>query len=64
VGSGDRVNCFNAVLQASYEIRENIYFDLTFQQRNYSRASVAGNTSNTLITAGIRMNIARREYDF
>ena len=64
VGSGDRVNCFNAVLQASYEIRENIYFDLTFQQRNYSRASVAGNTSNTLITAGIRMNITRREYDF
>ena len=64
VGSGMKANCFNALVQVSYEIKENIYFDLSLQQRNYKIASLNSNTSNTLISAGIRMNMAKREYDF
>lgn len=64
VGSGVKANCFNALLQVSYEIRENIYFDLSLQQRKYKIKSLGTNTSNTLISAGIRLNMAKREYDF
>ena len=64
VGSGAKANCFNALLQVSYEIRENIYFDVSLQQRNYKINSLGSSTSNTLISAGIRLNVFKREYDF
>jgi hypothetical protein len=64
VGGGIKGICFNALLQLSYEVKENIYFDLSLQQRNYKINSLGSSTSNTLISAGIRLNMAKREYDF
>jgi len=62
VGSGIKANCLIALLQLSYEVKENIYFDLCLQQRSYKISSMQ--TNSTLFSAGVRMNIARREYDY
>lgn len=64
VGSGLKGQCLNALLQLSYEWKENLYLDLSLQHRTYKIAQLNSNTSNTLITAGIRWNIAKRVYDF
>ena len=64
IGSGNKATCLNAVLNVSYELRENIFLDASFQQRNYKLANAASSTNTTLISAGIRMNIMKRQYDF
>jgi hypothetical protein len=64
VGSGTKANCLNALVQLSYEVKENLYIDLSLQQRTYKINSMNVNTSNTLITAGIRWNMFKRVYDF
>ncbi|MEO6549840.1 MAG: capsule assembly Wzi family protein [Ferruginibacter sp.] len=62
LGSGRKAKCFNGQAQISYEVRENLYFDLTAQQRNFK---VEGSSQNTtLVTAGIRLNILKRDYDY
>ena len=63
VGTGNKATCLNATLNVSYELRENIYLDATFQQRNYKLAN-AGSSNATMITAGIRLNMSKRAYDF
>lgn len=64
VGGGMKATCLNALLQLSYELKENLYIDLSLQQRSYKVPLLNSNTSNTLITAGIRLNMAKRVYDF
>jgi hypothetical protein len=64
VGGGVKATCLNALLQVSYELRENLYIDLSLQQRSYKAPLINVNTSNTLITAGIRLNMFKRVYDF
>ncbi len=64
VGAGAKATCFNAYLQASYEFRENLFFDLSFQQRNYKIANVTGESKSTFVTAGIRLNMAKKTYDY
>ncbi len=64
VGSGVKATCLNALLQVSYELKENLYIDLSLQQRTYKAPLINVNTSNTLITAGIRLNMFKRVYDF
>ena len=64
IGGGRKATCFNGTLQLSYEVRENLYFELTAQQRNYKIENVATQNNSTMVTAGIRFNIAKREYDF
>lgn len=64
VGGGVKANCFNALLQVSYELRENLYIDLSLQSRTYKAPLINVNTSNTLFTAGIRLNMWKRVYDF
>jgi hypothetical protein len=63
VGSGNKATCFNAILNVSYEFRENLFFELNIQRRMYEEAE--GRRLNTnMINAGIRLNMFRREYDF
>ncbi len=65
IGGGQKATCLNALLQASYELRENLYFDLSYQHRTFKVANAAAqNTTMSLITAGVRLNIAKRQYDF
>ena len=64
VGSGSKATAFNGTFQVSYELRENIFIDATMQHRNYSIANVPGQSNTTLLTAGIRINMYKRDYDF
>ena len=65
VGGGRKATCLNALMQLSYEVRENLYFEISYQHRSFKIANLpAQNTTSNLITAGIRFNIARRDYDF
>ena len=64
VGGGMKATCLNALLQVSYEVKENLYFDLSLQQRSYKVPLLNTNTSNTLITFGVRWNMFKRVYDF
>ena len=64
VGSGSKATAFNGTFQVSYELRENIFIDATMQHRNYSIANVPGQSNTTLLTAGIRINMYKRNYDF
>ncbi len=64
IGGGQKITCINALVQVSYEFRENLYFDLSYQYRSYKVANYPTQSTNTsLITAGLRLNIAKREYD-
>ena len=64
IGGGRKATCFNGMFQLSYEVRENLYLDLSAQQRNYAIENSGIKTNSTLITAGIRLNIMKREYDY
>jgi hypothetical protein len=65
VGSGMLANCVNASVTASYEIKENVFFDLSLMYRKYKVTednTLSNNT--TLLTLGLRVNMFRRDYNY
>jgi hypothetical protein len=65
IGSGNKAKCVNATFVASYELKENLFIEGTALYRKYTTtlaSSLAGNTS--MLSIGLRWNIARREYDY
>jgi hypothetical protein len=64
IGSGNKATCLNSILQVSYEWKENLYLDLSLQYRDYKTANGIGQSNTTMISAGIRLNMFRRDYDF
>ncbi len=64
VGNGAKATSFNGTLQISYEVRNNLFLDLALQSRQYKIANQTGQSSTTLVTAGIRLNMFKRQYDF
>ena len=63
VGSGDKATCNLFSLGASYEVKENIFFDVTVMRRSYSVVS-SGNKSSNIFSFGVRWNLPKREFDF
>lgn len=64
VGSGAKATCFNGTLLVSYELRQNLFLDGSLQHRRYEISNVAAQNNSTLVTAGIRLNMFKRNYDF
>ncbi len=64
VAGGRKATCLNGFLQVSYEWKENLFFDVSLLYRNYKIQNVAGQSNTTLVTAGIRLNMFKRNYDF
>ncbi len=64
VGSGAKAKCFNGTLLISYELKNNVFLDASLQQRTYKIAGLSGQSSTTLVTAGVRVNMFKRQYDF
>jgi Capsule assembly protein Wzi len=64
LGNGRKVNCLNGLLQVSYELRENLFFDISMLYRNYKFVNEPGESNTTLVTAGIRLNMFKRDYNF
>lgn len=64
IGSGNKATCINTMLDISYEWKQNLFFDLSFQYRSFRSKQVPVNYSSTLISAGVRLNMFKRNYDF
>ena len=64
VAGGRKATCFNGLLQVSYELRENLFFDVSMLHRNYEIAGFSGKSNTTIVTAGVRLNMFKRNYDF
>ncbi len=64
IGGGTKATCLNAFLQVSYEFRQNLFFDISAQYRSYKLANVAAKSNTTLVNAGVRLNMFKRDYDY
>ena len=64
VGSGAKATCFNGNLLVSYELKQNLFLDASLLHRTYSIAGFTGQSNTTLVTAGIRLNMFKRNYDY
>jgi hypothetical protein len=64
VGSGDETKVLMLTLQLSYELAENLFIDLHVNRR--SSTSLLGGTAPeaTIVSGGVRWNMARREFVF
>jgi len=59
IGDGRTVQCVNAALTVSYELKENLFIDGNMLFRKYTSSR---NTS--VFNIGIRWNAAKRDYNF
>jgi len=64
VGAGDKLQVLNGYLNVGYEIRQNVFLEAAVLYRKSKRLSMPASISNTMFTAGIRINMARRVYDY
>ncbi len=64
VAGGRKATSFNGLLQVSYELKENLFFDVSLLHRNYEIAGFSGKSNTTIVTAGVRLNMFKRNYDF
>jgi hypothetical protein len=64
VGGGAKATCFNGNMLISYELKQNLFLDASLQHRTYKIDGQSGNSNTTLVTAGIRLNMFKRVYDF
>ena len=65
IPSGVAARGINAQLLVSYEPKENIFLDLSLLIRRWKASELPSVNRNTsVVTAGLRMNMFRREYDY
>ncbi|MCD6062373.1 MAG: hypothetical protein K0R82_284 [Flavipsychrobacter sp.] len=60
--SGIKTKCALVSLNASYELKENLFIDLGASHRKFS--GTAATTSATYVQAGVRLNFIKRDYNF
>ncbi len=63
VGGGEKLTVVNAMLDVSYEFRENLFFEFSVQKRAFKTGD-SPSQSSTMFSGGIRLNLAKRSYDF
>ncbi len=65
IGSGWKTNVLYASLLASYELKENLFIELSALIRRQKATTTPLATANTsVITFGVRWNMQRREFDY
>lgn len=65
IPSGVSATGINAQLLVSYEPKENVFLDVSLLVRRWKAGELPSVNRNTsVITAGLRMNMFRREYDY
>ena len=63
--SGPRATGVNAQLLVSYEVKENVFLEAGALIRNWkSGVPTIADRNTSVFTAGVRMNMFRREYDY
>lgn len=65
IPSGVAARGINAQLLVSYEPKENVFLDISLLVRRWKATELpSADRNTTVITAGLRMNMFRREYDY
>jgi hypothetical protein len=64
IGSGNKATVLNVYLQLSYEVRQNIYFDVSAMYRHEKTLLNPTASTTTLVTGGVRINMFNRRYDY
>jgi len=67
IGSGVPANCVNLSGLVSYEWKENVNLELSILYRKYSVSDPSNtyhSSNSTMFTAGVRINMFRRQYDY
>jgi len=64
IGSGNKATCLNGYLQVSYELKENLFVEVSGQYRHYKTENIISESKAAIFTAGIRLNMAKRRYDY
>jgi len=67
IPSGISATCFNASGLVSYQWKENLFLELSAMYRHYMVHDPTGtyhSSSSALFTAGVRINMFRRQYDY
>ena len=64
IGSGNKATVLNAYLQVSYEIRENVFFEVSGLYRHYKTIKNPAAATTTMFTGGVRINMFNRRYDY
>lgn len=63
VGSGNSARVINLNFFAAYEIKENLFFDVSAQWRSMKYEN-GDKQNSTIVSTGIRWNMPRRTFDF
>jgi hypothetical protein len=63
VGSGNKATCLYISGTITYEIMPRCFVDIWVMRRNF-KPQLSGNEKTTMVSVGLRWNIARREFDF
>lgn len=64
IGSGNKATGINAIASLSYELKENLYIDATGQYRATKTLLNPAWNKTSMFTLGLRLNLARRTYDW
>lgn len=67
IGSGIPATCLNLSGLVSYQWKENLFLELSAMYRHYSvndPTNTYHSSSSTTFTAGVRINMFRRQYDY
>lgn len=68
IGQGLRNNLVNASVIASYELKHNLFVDLSFLKRRvtgaYQSYAALPHENTSFFSAGLRWNMGRRDYDY
>ncbi len=64
VGSGDKLTVFNGYLNIGYEIRQNVFLEASVLYRKWKSLTMPVSLNRTMFSAGVRVNMFRRTYDY
>ena len=64
IAQGVRTNILFLSLQATYQLRHNLFVDLTYIYRQQTSELASKNRTTNYISCGIRLNIQPRNYEF
>ncbi|MHA4808673.1 hypothetical protein ACX0G9_11235 [Flavitalea flava] len=67
LASGTAANCLNVSAYVSYQWKENLFLELSAMYRRYSvndPTNTYTSSNSTLLSAGVRINMFRRQYDY
>lgn len=64
IAQGIKTNILFLTMQVSYQVRHNLFVDLTYIYRNQTSELATKNLTTSYISCGVRLNIQPRNYEF